>query len=116
MTIALSIASLVSAVIYSFFYFKKDLDALERSYKKTLMFPKNLTDNLDPIKESLIQMKTLLMIFLKLLLIVSPFFLIVGYVILINMNIQTIFFNFYNNFVIVIVFLITSLIIKNAKK
>ena len=116
MIITLIISSIISTLIYSRFNFRKKLSELALSYKKTLSF-KNIVDvNSNSISESLHQMKFILTIFLRLLIIASPFILISIYLEYSKMSITEVFLNVMNTAIIIATVAITSLMLKYGKK
>lgn len=116
MIIPLIGASILSSFIYTKISFKNQIEFLISSYKKTLSFQKGKENDSEPIKESLIQMKTLFILIFKITIIITPFILIAIYIVLNKQSLQLVYFNILNNIIIIATTIISSMILKNGKQ
>jgi hypothetical protein len=116
MIITLIISSIISTLLYSRFNFREKLAELALSYKKTLSYHNIVEGNSNSIGESLLQMKLIISIFLKLIFIASPFILISIYLEYSKMSFTEVFLNVMNTAIIIATVAITSLMLKYGKK
>ena len=109
------VATIVSTILYAKLSFSNELSFLSSSYQKTLSFTNHQESDTSQIKESLAQMKVLLTIFSKLLLVLLPFLTIALYLIWKNIPIHSVFFNLQNNLIVVATFFMTKYFQANEK-
>jgi len=105
----------LSTVLYSKISFINELSFLSASYKKTLSLTHLQDSTTNPIKESLAQMKVLLTVFSKLLMVVLPFIMMALFLIWDNISIKSEIFKLQNNLLMLFTFFITKFTIANGK-